>query len=215
MKPLRILIADDHDIVREGLRMLLKPQKHWEVCGEAATGAEAVAMAKELKPDIALLDYTMPELNGLQAARQIRRLLPECAVALLTMHNIEWLAREAAAVGVRAVLLKTNVRRHLVAAITALAQHNVYLGSKLKEVVLDSIYSPRTRKSTPSDRITPREREVIQLVAEGKSSKEIAQRLGLSPRTVDVHRAKVMQKLNVRTASELVLHAVRLQIIRP
>lgn len=217
MKTLRILLADDHDIVREGLRMLLGAQEHWQVCGEATTGREAVDMATQLKPDIIVLDLSMPELNGLEATRQIRKILPESEILILTMHDSETLASDALAAGARGFLLKTDTRHQLIPAITTLATHQPFFTPKVSALLLNVFLHPETRlanASDPSKRLTPREREVVQLIAEGKTSKDIAVRQGLSVKTVEAHRANIMHKLGVRSASELVLYAVRNQIIQ-
>ncbi|MCF7762166.1 MAG: response regulator transcription factor [Verrucomicrobia bacterium] len=215
MKSIRILIADDHDIVREGMRMLLSSQTGLEICGEAANGAEAVVMANGLKPDVAILDYSMPEMNGFDAMREIHRERPECGLAIVTMHDSQWLTRELFAAGAGAVVLKTGVRQHLVPAVLALGKHRVYFGSLLNKSIFDSFPHPSPQGATPPELVTQREREIIQLVAKGKSSKEIAQCFDLSTRTVEVHRANIMRKLNVRSASELVLCSIRLGIIVP
>jgi len=217
MKTLRILIADDHDIVREGVRALLVPQKHWQICGEAVTGREAMDMAKQLKPDVVVLDFSLPELNGLEVTRQIHKELPQTEVVILTMHESETLAREVFAAGARAFVVKTNARRQLVAAVEAVARHEPFLTSMVSAVALDGFLYPEGRAVDASDacvRLTPREREIVQLIAEGKSSKEIATALRVSVKTVDAHRANAMRKVNVHSASQLVLFAVRNRIVR-
>lgn len=218
MKALRILIADDHDVVREGVRMLLQSQKHWRVCDEAVNGREAVDKARQHKPDVVVLDFSMPELNGVEATRQIRKALPRTEVLILTMHDSEQLAREALAAGARGLLLKTDVRRHLVAAVQALGEHKPFFASAVSSLLLDVFLDPEKRSEgagSEYDRLTPREREVVQLVAEGRTSKEIADRLGLSAKTVDAHRANVMRKLHLHSVSELVLYAVRNKLVQP
>ena len=141
MKALRILIADDHDVVREGVRMLLQSQKHWRICDEAVNGREAVEKAKQHRPDVVVLDFSMPELNGVEAARQIRKALPRTEVLILTMHDSEQLAREALAAGARGLLVKTDVRRHLVAAVEALAEHKPFFASAVSSLLLDAFLS--------------------------------------------------------------------------
>lgn len=218
MKNLRILIADDHDVVREGVRMLLQSQKHWRICDEAVNGREAVEKAKQHRPDVVVLDFSMPELNGVEATRQIRKALPQTEILILTMHDSEQLAREALAAGARGLLMKTDVRRHLAAAVQALAEHKPFFASGVSSLLLDTFLNP-TKPSEGSDsrhdRLTPREREVVQLVAEGRTSKEIAGRLGLSAKTVDAHRANVLRKLHLHSVSELVLYAVRNNLVQP
>lgn len=212
---MRILLADDHDVVRDGLRALLHPQRHFQVCGEAATGRQAVELARSLKPDVIVMDFSMPELNGLEATRQIRKALPKTEVLILTMHDSEQVARDVLAAGARGVLLKTDARKNLVAAVEALARHEPFLVGKLSATMLDSFLHPEplpAKGAESGDRLTPREREVVQLISEGSTSKEIAGRLDLSVRTVDAHRANVMRKLNLRSVSELVRYAIRNKI---
>ena len=216
MKTVRILIADDHDIVREGLKTLLQMQPKWEVCDEASTGREAVEKARELKPDVVVLDFSMPELNGLDATRQIRKALPRTEVLILTMHDSEQLAREVLQAGARGYLLKTHAKKQLIPAVSALAEHQPYFDSKVSNAMLDAFLHPAKAavEMRTGDRLTTREREVVQLVAEGRTSKEIAARLGLSVKTVEAHRANVMNKLDLRSTSQLVLYAVRHHIVQ-
>jgi DNA-binding NarL/FixJ family response regulator len=217
MKTVRILIADDHDVVREGLKALLAARADFQVCGEAATGREAVAQARALKPHVVVLDFGMPELNGLEATRQIRRALPDTEVLILTMHDSETLARAVLAAGARGFLLKTRARHQLVAAVDALAQHQPFFAGNLSALVLEAFLHPEkhpAKTGAPADRLTPREREVVQLIAEGHTSKDIALQLGLSVKTADAHRANVMRKLDLHSVSELVLYAVRNNIVQ-
>jgi len=210
MKTLRILIADDHDIVREGLKTLLAAGKHFHVCGEAATGREAVALALDLKPDVAVLDFSMPDLNGLEATRRIRKALPKTEVLILTMHDSETLAREVLAAGARGFVVKTHAKRQLVAAVTALAQHQPFFAGAVSAPALAALLHPaQSAPNLAPDRLTPREREVVQLIAEGRTSKDIALELGLSVKTADAHRANVMRKLDLHSVSKLVRYAVR------
>ncbi len=212
LKPLSILIADDHDIVREGLRTLILSQAGWSVCGEAATGREAVSLALRHKPDIAVLDFSMPELNGADATRQILKALPETQVLIITMHDSEQLAREVLTAGARGMVLKTDARRHLVPAVQALAAHKTYFSDGVSGLLLDSYLNPMRQDPdgpTAKERLTPREREIIQLVAAGKSSKEIGQVLGVKSKTVEAHRANMMNKLDLHSVSELVRYAIR------
>jgi len=217
MKTVRILLADDHDVVREGLKTLLAARADFQVCGEAATGREAVAQARALKPHVVVLDFSMPELNGLEATRQIRKALPGAEVLILTMHDSETLAREVLAAGARGFLLKTHAKLQLVAAVDALAQHRPFFTGNLSALVLDAFLHPGqhpAKTGGPADRLTPREREVVQLIAEGRTSKDIALQLGLSVKTADAHRANVMRKLDLHSVSELVLYAVRNKIVQ-
>lgn len=217
MKIVRILIADDHDVVREGLKTLLGARADFQVCGEAATGREAVATARALKPHVVVLDFSMPELNGLEATRQIRKALPDTEVLILTMHDSETLAREVLAAGARGFLLKTHAKRQLVAAVDALAQHQPFFTGNLSARVLETFLHPGlhpAKSGANADRLTPREREIVQLIAEGRTSKDIALQLGLSVKTVDAHRANVMRKLDLHAVSELVRYAVRERIVQ-
>src|SRR5271165_5716481 len=172
----RILVADDHEIVRRGLRALLDAQPNWEVVGEAVSGREAVDLAKQLTPDIAIIDVGMPELNGLEATRQILKALPQTEVLILTMHESEQLIREVLDTGARGYVLKSDAGRDLVAALDALRRHKPYFTTKVSEMVLTGYLrgGPRTEEpeDTPRLRLTPREREIVQLLAEGKSNKE-------------------------------------------
>ena len=217
MKPVRILIADDHDVVREGLRALLAPRPELQVCGEAATGREAVAQARALRPHVVVLDFSMPELNGLEATRQIRKALPDTEVLILTMHESETLAREVLAAGARGFVLKTEAKRQLVQAVEALARHQPFVTGELSKLALDAFLHPDRHAATtgaPADRLTPREREIVQLIAEGRTSKDIARELGLSVKTADAHRANIMRKLDLHSVSELVRYAVRNKIVQ-
>ena len=212
MKSLRILLADDHELVRQGLRTLIEIQSGWQVCGEATTGREAVAKARELKPDIVVMDFTMPELNGMEATRQIRAALPRTQVLLLTMHESEELVREVLAAGARGYVLKSDAGRVLVDALKALADQKPYFTSKISALVLEGYLNPITRENSA---LTPREREIVQLVAEGRSTKELADRLGISPKTAETHRTNIMRKLNVHSVSEVVRYAIRNKLVEP
>lgn len=212
MKKLRILIADDHEMVRQGLRTVIEEQSGWEICGEATTGREAVSKANALNPDVVIMDFTMPELNGLEATRQIRAALPRAEVLILTMHESEELAREVLAAGARGFVLKSDAGRVLVDAVTALAAHKPFFTSKVAAFVLEGYLNPETRENAG---LTPREREIVQLIAEGKSTKELADALGISPKTAETHRTNLMRKLNLRSVSEVVRYAIRNKLIEP
>lgn len=212
MKSLRILLADDHELVRQGLRAMIEGQSGWQVCGEATTGREAVTQARELKPDIVVMDFTMPELNGMEATRQIRAALPRTEVLILTMHESEELVREVLAAGARGYVLKSDAGRALVDALKALADHKPYFTSKISALVLDGYLNPTTRENSA---LTPREREIVQLVAEGRSTKELADRLGISPKTAETHRTNIMRKLNMHSVSEVVRYAIRNKLVEP
>ena len=214
MKTLRILLVDDHEMVRQGLKAVLETHGGWHVCGEATTVRQAVALARALRPQIVVMDVTMPELSGLEATRQIRAALPRTEVLILTMHDSEQLAREVLAAGARGYLLKSDAGHALVSAVEALAQHKPFFTSKVAELVLGGFLHPQPSDAAElSDRLTPREREIVQLLAEGKSNKEVADVLGISVKTAETHRTNVMRKLNFRSMSELVRYAIRNKIV--
>jgi Response regulator containing a CheY-like receiver domain and an HTH DNA-binding domain len=215
MAKARVLIADDHEVVRQGILSLVKMLNQFEVCGEAMDGRDAVQKAKELRPDIVIIDIGMPRLNGLDATRQIMRERPSTKVLVLTMHDSEQVVREVLEAGARGYLLKSDAGRDLVSALEALQLNKTFFTTKISEMVLASFLNSRTMEPTPSNALglTSREREVIQLVAEGKSTKEVAVTLGLSVKTADTHRSNLMRKLGVHSVSELVLYAIRNNII--
>jgi DNA-binding NarL/FixJ family response regulator len=216
MSLVRIMVADDHDIVRHGLRTLLETRQGWEVIGEASDGRQAVDMAKRLKPDVVVLDISMPELNGLEAARQILHEVPRTEVLILTMHRSEQVVRELLQAGARGYLLKNDAARELVAAVEALSQHQPFFTSEVSEIVLQGFRRPAVvtdQSQTPSARLTARERQIVQLLAEGKSNKEVASALGISVKTAETHRTNIMNKLNLHSLSELVRYAVRNNMI--
>lgn len=210
-----ILIADDHAIVRRGLRALIETQPKWKVIGEAADGREAVSQAASLHPDIAILDIGMPELNGLDAAAQILRATPQTRVLILTMHTAEDLIQKTLGAGASGYILKSDAERDLIIAIEALLQGKSFFTRAASEVLLGNIRETRSKRVIQPDasRLSGREREVIQLLAEGKSNKEVGSLLHISTRTVENHRAKVMYKLGLHSFSELVRYAVRNKLV--
>ena len=208
----RILIADDHDVVRSGLRSILETHPDWEVVAEAADGKEAIAKAVETKPDVAVIDYALPLINGIEVTRQIRRRLPRTEILIFTMHDNEALIGEVLSAGARGFLLKSDAKRHLLEAIETLAAHKPFFSNKVSEFLLKSHLQ---RPSRSPSILTPREREIVQLIAEGHSNKQIAGILNLSLKTVETHRAHVMRKLNLSSAAELVRYAVRNKIVEP
>lgn len=212
--PLRILVADDHHVVRTGLRTLLETKSGWEVCAEAVDGREAVEKAGQLLPDVAILDIGMPLLNGVEATRQIRKLSPKTEVLILTMHDSEMLIQEVLEAGARGYILKDDADRNLIAAVGALSRHKPYLSSRVSKVFSKTILSPGDDSTSDRRRLTPREREILQLLAEGKSNKEIAGFLGISVKTAETHRANIMLKLDFHSITELVRYAVRNKIIQ-
>jgi DNA-binding NarL/FixJ family response regulator len=216
MNPLRILVADDHDVIRQGVISLVKAHLGWEVCAEASDGRSAVDKARELKPDIVIIDIGMPLLNGLDATRQILKDNPRVRVLILTMADGDRVVRDAFEAGAQGFVLKSDASRDLIAGIQALGHGNTFFTARVSKIVLagylDHIQSTKNEQLAPT--LTPREREVIQLVAEGESSKQVAARLGISPKTAETHRNNVMQKLNLHSMVELVLFAVRNGIIQ-
>jgi DNA-binding NarL/FixJ family response regulator len=215
MTTLRILVADDHEIVRQGIRALLQAHPGWEVCAEASDGREAVDRAAEMKPDIAVVDIGMPNLNGLNATRQILQQNPQTKVLILTMHESEQVLREVLDVGARGYLLKSDAGRDLVIAIETLQHNKTFFSSQVGEVMLENVRKRKGHAESPvKEVLTTREREVVQLLAEGKSTKEVAVVLGLSVKTAETHRSNVMRKLDLHSVSELVLYAVRNNIVQ-
>lgn len=216
MSLLRILIADDHEVARKGIRSLLENHAGWEVCGEARDGREAVELAAKMKPDVVLLDIGMPNLNGLNAARQILAAHPQTRIMVLTMHDSDQVVREVLSAGARGFLLKSDAGRDLVAAVEALQNNRTYFTTKVAQMVLSGYLHPADRDTESSEQnsLTPREREVIQLLAEGKTTKEVAVALSLSVKTAETHRTNLMRKLDLHSVADLTLYAVRNGIVQ-
>jgi DNA-binding NarL/FixJ family response regulator len=214
LQTLRILIADDHEVVRHGVRALIEKEAGWEICGEAVDGRKAVALAEKLVPDVVVVDIGMPELNGLDAARQIKRALPRTEVLIFTGEENEQMIHAVFAAGARSYILKSDLGQHLVAAIRALGEHRHYFTSRISEVVfaryLDGASGAGNDKT---EGLTPREREIVQLLGEGKSNKEVGSALGISIKTVESHRAATMRKLRLDSFADLVRYAIRNKII--
>jgi DNA-binding NarL/FixJ family response regulator len=206
----RILIVDDHYVVRYGLRRLLEAQPNCEVVAEAPDGKEAVVKAVETKPDIAVVDYSMPLINGVEVTRQIRSRLPKTEVLIYTMHDNETLIEELLRAGAKGFVLKSDAKAELLAAIEALANHRPFFTPKVSEALLDSFKKPEHRKSLV---LTCRERQIVQLVAEGHTNKDIAPLLNISLKTVETHRAAVMRKLNLSSSASLVRYAIRNKLV--
>jgi DNA-binding NarL/FixJ family response regulator len=216
MDSLRLLVADDHEIVRNGLRSLLEAQPGWKVAAEASDGREAVAKAKEVKPDVAVLDIGMPTLNGLEATRQILKNDSQAKILILTMHDSDPLIRDVLDAGARGYVLKTDASRDLVTAVNAIRSDKTFFTAKVAQMVLDGYLDKKTHgeeTASAKTRLTPRQREIVQLLAEGKSSKEVATELGLSVKTAETHRANIMRRLDCHSVSELVRYAVKNNII--
>lgn len=211
----RVVIADDHEVVRKGLRIVLEAAGH-EVCGEASNGREAVALAGRLNPHVAVLDVSMPDLNGLEAARQITSGTPGVEVLILTMHESEQMVRDILSAGARGYLLKSDLTQDLVAAVEALRDHRPFFTSKVTELVLSGYLGRGGAPAHPepaTTRLSPREREVVQLIAEGLSTKQIAARLGISVKTVETHRTNILRALRADSVSDIVRYAIRNGII--
>jgi DNA-binding NarL/FixJ family response regulator len=211
---LRILVADDHDLIRRGIKTLIDSHKGWEVCGEAVTGIQAVAKAQELKPDIVILDISMPELNGMEAAKRIRKISEKTEILMLSMHYSDQIIRDVIDTGIRGYLVKSDSGRDLSKALENLSIHKAFYSSYVTDVIANPPRQDATSTSKkPSTRVTSRESEIIQTLSEGKSSKEVAVQLNISVKTVETHRANIMRKLELHTVSELVRYAIRNQII--
>ena len=211
---LRILIVDDHAVVRRGVRSLLESQEGWEVCGEATTGRDAVEQSRRLRPDVVVMDLSLPELNGLDATRQILKDTPDTEVLVLTMHHSEELARDVLQAGARGYVLKSDADENLIIAVDSLRQHKPFLTSTVTEFVLDG-YVRRGDGAQEDLALTAREREIVQLVAEGQSNKAAATTLGISVKTIEAHRANIMRKLHLHSVSDLVRYAIRNKIVTP
>ena len=217
MSVLRIVVVDDHSVVRRGVRALLESQPGWEVVAEATTGREAVDVVKRLQPDVVVIDLSLPELNGLDATRQILKELPRTEVLVLTMHHSEELVRDVLRAGARAYVLKSDADASLISAVDSLRQHKPFLTANVAEFVLDDYLrrgDDQDPVGLPHTAVTAREREIIQLLAEGKSNKETASILGVSVKTIEAHRANLMRKLHLRSLSDLVRYAVRNKIVQ-
>jgi DNA-binding NarL/FixJ family response regulator len=213
----RVLLADDHDIVRRGLRDMIEQQPGWQVCAEATNGRQAVELALQERPDIAMLDLSMPELNGLEATRQIRKELPGTEVLIFTMHETEQLVREVVLAGARGYVLKSDGAQHLAAAMEALAHHRPFFTSKVSETILTGFleHGRQSDEQASSGALTAREREIVQLLAEGRSNRDVANTLVISIKTVETHRAAIMRKLGINSIVELVHYAVRNKLVEP
>lgn len=216
-KRVRILIADDHDIVREGLRKILEGYPHWVLCGEARNGRQAVSLCQEMKPDIAVLDISMPELNGVDASLQIRKVSPRTEILVFTMHESEHLVRSILAAGARGYLLKSDPAQNLIEAIASLADHRPYFNAHVSETILTGYLHAQAQEAPSSPErgasLTGREREVLQLLAEGRPNKEVARRLGVGVKTVETHRCAIMRKIGANSIVDVVLFAIRNHIV--
>ncbi len=212
---IRILLVDDHDAVRRGLQTMLDSHQDWQVCAEASNGRDAVKLAAQLKPDIAIVDLEMPDLNGLETARQIKKELPKSEILIYTMYETEELIRDALASGARGYVLKSDAGQHLVEAVEALSHHKPYLTPFASQTVLEGFLKSARREESDKSILTNREREIVQMLAEAKGNKEIAAVLCISAKTVETHRAAIMRKLGINSIVELVHYAIRNNLIGP
>lgn len=217
LSSVRILVADDHELVRRGLVTLLSSRPGCSVCARASTGREAIALASEHRPNIVVMDIAMPGLNGLEATRKIRKMLPKTEVAILSLHYSDQLVREVLDSGARAYILKSDASRDLLSAIDALINRQVFFTSGATQILLDGFCGPAyaQRPALMRNSLSTREREIVQLLAEGRSSKEVASVLGISIKTAETHRANIMRKLEMHSVSELVRYAVKNCMIEP
>jgi DNA-binding NarL/FixJ family response regulator len=210
----RILLADDHAVVRRGLRALLEARQDFEICAEASNGRDAVELALHHKPDVAVLDLSLPIVNGIEATRQIRKEAPGTEVMIFTLHDKQNEIRDVLHAGARGYVLKSEADEQIVRAIEALARHNAYFSNHVSEALLDSFVEGQSAEGgTPS--LTAREREVVRRIAEGNSNKKIAQLLQISVKTVETHRAAAMRKLDIHSTAELTRYAVRQKLVAP
>ncbi len=217
MAELRILIADDHEVVRSGISGMLNRQEGWTVCAEATNGREAVRLAEKLQPDVVVMDIAMPELNGIDATRQIRKALPNVKILVFTMHDAERLVQEVFQAGADGYVLKSDAGKHLITAVTSVAEGRHFFSTKVGQLIFEGFLrsgAAEKHDDAPDGMgLTARERETIQLLAEGRSNKEVASILGISVKTAETHRAAIMRKLALATFSDLVRYAIRNKII--
>ena len=213
MKPVRILVADDHELVRQGIRAIFQSEPQWTVCGEANNGRQAVTMACELKPDLVVLDVSLPEMNGIEVTRQIRR-TSAVPVLIVTMHDTDQIVQEVMDAGANGLVLKAEAGRTLADAVRAILLRGEFISERVERLTGPGNVDGRTGLPRPH-LLTSREREVLQLLAEGQANKEVATARGISTKTAETHRARIMAKLNVHSMSELVRYAIRNSIIQP
>jgi DNA-binding NarL/FixJ family response regulator len=215
---LRILIADDHEVVRRGLSTLLQTHEGWEICGEAKDGREAVDMARQSKPDVVILDVGMPNLNGLAATRLLSQQNPQQKIIVLTITDSDEVIREALDAGARGFVLKSDAARDLVSAVEALQHNRMFFTARVNDMVLagflDKGQTAARGEAPRLPKLTPREHEVVQLLAEGKSSKEVATLLNLSTKTAETHRSNIMRKLGFHSIRDIVVYAIKNNIIQ-
>jgi len=216
-KKIRVLLADDHTLVRQGFRRILEDDPRISVVGEASTGLTAIALCKELKPDVAVLDLSMPELGGIEAAGEIRKVNPDIKILILSMYSNEAYVRKAFETGAKGYMLKDAIELDLTRAVVSLAEGKAYMSPGISNLVIEGLKSGSLQDASqdPFERLSLREKEVLQLIAQGKSNKEVASLLNISVNTVAVHRAHVMEALGLHRTAELVLYAVKRGLIQP
>lgn len=210
---IRILIADDHEVVRSGLRAIIEAHDGWEVVAEACDGKEAVTKALETKPNIAIVDYSLPVFNGVEVTRQIKARVPKTEILIFTMHDSDALISDLLQAGARACLQKSDAKQHLIGAIEALAAHEPFLTGKMSDKLLESFLLVHHKRS--KDELSPREQNIVQLIAEGHTNKQMSDVLSLSIKTIETHRATAMRKLNVSSTAGLVRYAIRRKLVEP
>lgn len=206
----RILIADDHDVVRSGVRTILEGRPGWEVVGEARDGKEAIVQAQATRPDIVILDYSLPLVNGVEATRQIRGRVPGVEVLIFTMHDTDSLVRDVLEAGARGFLLKSDARQFLISAVECLIAHKPFFTGKVSEALLENYLAKGMENASA---LSAREKAVVQLIAEGKTNKQIANILSISTKTVETHRALALRKLNLDTTAALIRYAIRNKLV--
>jgi DNA-binding NarL/FixJ family response regulator len=209
----RIIIVDDHDAIRRGVRQIVETKPYYQIVGEAADGRTALEIARETRPDLAIVDYSIPELNGLDLSHALKREFPRIEVLLYTMHDREEIVMDVLRAGVRGFVLKSDTEKHLLAALDALSIHRPYFSGSISDTLLAQLLESKPHALASS--LTHREREIVQQIAEGRLNKQIAARLSISIKTVETHRASAMRKLKLRTTADLVRYAVRNQLIQP
>jgi DNA-binding NarL/FixJ family response regulator len=208
----RILIADDHEVVRSGLRAILEGHEGWEVVAEASDGKDAIAKAADAKPDVAIVDYSLPMMNGVEVTRQIRARAPETEILIFTMHDSDVLVGELLEAGARGYLLKSDAKQYLIAAVESLAGHRPFFTGRVSEHLLDTFLTQSPKSEVL---LSPRERGIVQLIAEGHSNREMSEILHLSVKTIETHRASAMRKLNVSSTAAIVRYAIRNKLVEP
>jgi DNA-binding NarL/FixJ family response regulator len=213
---LRILLAENHDVVRQGIRELLAGRPDWEIVAEARTGRQALDLARRFRPDVAVLDLSLPELVGIEVIRQVRLELPQTEICVFSMHDDERFVGDAIVAGARAYVLKSESGARLVDAVDALSRHEPCFSPRVESLVLAALVRSRADGAAAyDDPLTPREREVAQLLVEGLGSRAVATRLGITPKTVDTHRAAIMRKLGMSSMADLVRYAIRHHLVEP